>query len=330
MSQPAEIEALTTALTSDLAAIHQRILDELAEIGTQWFELTFSARARRLLVLDQHVTALMAQADALAARHVLEAAQTSYEIGAWTTAILAESTAAFAGVDTDAITALAQDTMTDLLQATQGVRADVKVLIRDLTRDQVRVKLYTGQTAAQAGQELAKTLLDRGVTAVTYANGAKVSLPTYAQMVVRTKTAEAYQEGGFNQGERLGVEWWEILDGPGCGWASHDDPQKANGMIVPLEAAREHPLSHPQCRRASSPRPDITSVDDAAAAKPTPPTSMDSAWGRALAQQQAARRALRTSATAVRKSAAVATSAGTIPATAAGRRFAATLARHAG
>lgn len=330
MSQPDEIEALTASLLADLEAMHERILDELNDLALAWFDMSATARARRLRTLDAHVVALMNQADSLAARSVLQAAQTAYETGAWTTALLAGTTAAFAGIDTDAITALARDAMRDLLSATQGVRADVKDLIRDLTRDQVRAKLYTGQTAEQAGKDLAKALAARGINAITYANGAKVPLPVYAQMVVRTKTAEAYQEGGLNQGERLEIDWWEILDGPGCGWTSHDDPQKANGMIVPIDAAREHTLSHPNCRRSSSPRPDITSLREAQDAQPTAPTSMDSVWGQALAAQQAARRAVAVSATPARSTAAVATSAGAIPATAAGRKFAATLARHAG
>ncbi|WP_372403197.1 hypothetical protein [Sanguibacter suaedae] len=76
------------------------------------------------------------------------------------------------------------------------------------------------------------------MTAVTYANGRKIGLSTYTDMVVRTKTVMAYQEGAFNQAEALGVEWMEIFDGAACEWTSQDDLQKDNGMIVTLASTR--------------------------------------------------------------------------------------------
>lgn len=246
MTQPDAIEALTTQLRTDLDAVHARILTELQALD-DWYTHTPTVRTRRLRTLERHLLALADEADALAARTLLGITQAAYEVGAHTTALTVGTAAVFNAVDVNAVTALAQDTMADLLHATQGVRTDTKALIRELARDHVRTKLYTGQTAIQAGRDLTTALLERGVSAVTYANGARYPLPAYAQMVLRTKTAEAYQEGGFNQGERLGVEWWEVMDGPGCGWTSHDDPQTADGMIVPLNAARQYPTSHPNC-----------------------------------------------------------------------------------
>lgn len=323
MSQPREVEALTAALLADLTAVHEQILTALDALAADWYDLNVTARIGRLTELDRQISVLIDYADAIAAGHVVGAVQAAYEIGAWSTALSALSVATFGGIDVDAVTALAQDTYADLLTATKGMRDDAKHLIRELARDQVRTKLLTGQTAIQAGRDLARSLRDRGVTAVIYSDGRQVSLPTYAEMLLRTKTAQAYQEGGLNQGERLGIEWWEILDGPGCGWTAHDDPQIADGMIVPTETARAYPIAHPNCRRSSTPRPDIRSARDAAGATRTSPTDQAQVWAQAVKAQATAGRATALSTTPTR-TAAVAT----IPNTAAGRRFAQTLKRH--
>lgn len=325
MTQPAAIETLTAALLQDLAAVHEKILAALDELAAQWPTLTVMQRRRALVDLDHQVSGLMGNADAVAARAVVQATTAAYQIGGTATALAMAAVPAFTQVDVDAITALAQDQMTDLLHATTGVRQDVKALIRELTRDHIRDKLYTGQTATQAAADLSKALRARGVAAVVYADGRRVTMPTYAEMVVRTKTAEAFQEGGLNQGERLGVDWWEILDGPGCGWTSHDDPDEANGKIVPLETARQHPLSHPNCRRSSTPRPDITTAREAAHATPVAPETVPVVWDAAVKAYRPATITLSTS--PARQSTAVQLPA-TVPNTAAGRRFAATLAKH--
>ena len=330
MTQPDAVEELTRALRGDIDAVQAQVAAEIAAVATTLYTQPVAVRVARLRALERTLLALADEVDAVAARYVTAAVQTAYEIGAWATAVTAGTSAAFAPLDVDAITHIAGDTMDSLLHATKGMREDIKVLIRETVRDRVRAKVFTGQTAVQAGRDLAVELAERGVTAVTYSNGARVSVAQYAQMVVRTKTAEAYQEGGMNQGERLDIEWWEVMDGPGCGWASHDDPTKADGMIVPLATAREHPTSHPNCRRSTSPRPDITSAREARDASPTP--SGDAARDRevAVAQQARAQRLVAVSAgTPARASAALDLQAGTVPPAAAALRHAAMLRRGA-
>jgi len=104
---------------------------------------------------------------------------------------------------------------------------------------------------------------------VVYANGARIPLPSYTDMVLRTKSALAYQEGGFQQGKELGIQWWEIMDGPECGLSYHEDPTLADGMIVDTVTAEKFPISHPNCVRVTSPRPDIQSATEAKDAKRT-------------------------------------------------------------
>lgn len=216
MTQPDAIEAMSRQLRDDVDAVWLRILAEQDELARVWGDLPGPVRVHRLLLMQAHIRDLADSADELAAQWVTSSAHTAYEAGAWATATAAATGAAFTTADLDAVTFLAQDLMGDLLAATQGVRESVKTLVRDLTRDWIRNKLYTGLTAEQAGTQLAATLAERGVSAITYANGRRVGLSTYTDMAVRTKTAEAYQIGGFNQGDRLGIEWWEVMDGVNC------------------------------------------------------------------------------------------------------------------
>lgn len=247
MSQPGEIEDLTRALRRDLERAWDLIVAEQTAIAASWPTSPAAVREHRLALFQVQVLTLMDEVDAQAATTITRAMTTAYETGAWVTAISGLTEPTFTGISSAAITGLAQTTMDDLLTATSGVRESTKALIRELTRDQVINVLYTGVTPTDAARDLRRLLEKHQIHAVTYADGKRVGLAQYAEMVLRTKTAEAYQAGGLDQGEALGWDWWEIMDGVGCGWSNHEDPQKANGMIVDLETARAHPLSHPNC-----------------------------------------------------------------------------------
>jgi hypothetical protein len=314
------VEDLTQALLADLQAVHERVLGELDALARDWYGLQPPARYNQLLRVEAEIRAMIQEAEVIAARRVVESVHASYDTGGRAVALHLGQEVAFSSIDVDAVTHLAQDTMRALLRATRGMSEDVKQVIQDLVREHVRDKLYTGRTAIQAGRDLAASLRDRGITAIVYSDGRQVSLPTYAEMVVRTKTAEAYQEAGFNQGERLGIDWWEVMDGPDCGWTHHDDPRKADGMIVPLDDARAHPLSHPNCRRVTTPRPDILHGDG----EPMTPTDRDRAMAIADAADKAhraAQREVKLSPTPVRRTAQVSVTEGVAP-SAAARRFA--------
>ena len=308
MSQPGEIENLTRALRRDLERAWDLIVAEQAAITASWPTIPAAVREHRLALFQVQVLTLMDEVDAQAASTVTRAMTTAYETGAWVTAISGLAEPTFTGISSAAITGLAQTTMDDLLTATTGVRETTKALIRELTRDQVINVLYTGVTPTDAARDLRRLLEKHQIHAVTYADGKRVGLAQYSEMVLRTKTAEAYQAGGLDQGEALGWDWWEIMDGPGCGLTSHDDLRKANGMIVDLETARAHPLAHPQCRRSSTPRPDIASAREAAVALPTSPEALAEIQARAVAAQAATRSSLPAPA-GVAKTATVATPA---------------------
>ena len=127
-----------------------------------------------------------------------------------------------------------------------------------------------GRTAVQVADQLEARLLTRyGVSTVTYADGTRVQVRSYARMAARTKSGVAYNSGTLNQLHQNGVAYVEVFDGPDCGWAFHQDGDKANGSFRRLAAAAEHPLSHPNCRRAFGGRPDVTTDEQAASAAPS-------------------------------------------------------------
>ena len=263
MTQPDAVDALTIALRRDMAAVWAQIVAEQTALEQAFLGLNPPERLTRLRQLETRVRDLTAQAQVIATQGVVPAVQGAYTMGAVYTAVAAGIGPSAVALDYDAIRILAQDTMSDLLHATQHVNTTTKNLVRTLSRDSIRSKLYTGRTATDAARRLAIEFAENGIHAVTYTNGARVGLSQYADMVVRTKTAVAYQAGGFDQGESLDIEYWEVMDGPFCGWTHHDDPDMADGKIVTLDEAREWPISHPNCRRSSSPRADRETPEDA-------------------------------------------------------------------
>jgi len=259
-------------IADDLARSWARIMEEQARLLEQWPGQAKPVRLERLRAMEVHVTDLMAAAQQTLDSKVPGMLAEAYEVGAWGAALQTGAAAAFSAIDLDAITVLARDTMDDLLAGTRGVTASTRSLVQTMSRDRILNATYAGMTAEQAGVRLAADLQGEGIYSILY-NGTpprRVALPTYTDMVVRTKTAVAYQEGGFQQGKQLGIEWWEIMDGPDCGLSFHDDPTLADGMIVRTADAEKFPISHPNCVRVTSPRPDIEDARQAAAAKPTP------------------------------------------------------------
>ena len=254
------IEALTVILRRDLEAVWAKVSAQVDQLEADWPSMGSAARRRRLLELQNHIGALADSADEIAARHVLSGVRDAYLLGSHATALTVGGAVATTGVDLDAITHLAADTHQDLLHATTHMRQTTKDLIRTLARDHVSDRLYTGTPATQAGRALAKALRAQSVAAIIYKDGSRHGLASYADMVVRTKTAEAYQVGGFNQADGHGVKFMEVMDGPNCGWLSHDDTRQANGLILPIAEARSVPIAHPNCRRVTIPRPDVKSL----------------------------------------------------------------------
>lgn len=269
-SLPPEVREILETLHSDMTRAWDQIKSEEARLIRQWPGQDRPVRIQRLRDMAINVRDVMGRVEDAMREPSVKALVSAYETGAWGTALQSGAAATFSALDIDALSVLANDTMSDLLTATKGVDDSTKALIREMSRDRVLNATYAGMTAEQAGVQLAADLAEHAITSVVYVNGARVGLPTYTDMVLRTKSALAFQEGGFQQGKELGIQWWEILDGPECGLSFHEDPTLADGLIVDTTTAEKFPISHPNCVRVTTPRPDINSATEAKNAKRTP------------------------------------------------------------
>jgi len=147
--------------------------------------------------------------------------------------------------------------MVDLLRA--AARRIVR--INDATREAVQRTLADG-----LGRGLSDFQIARGVTEQRDAAGnitreafrglRDVVEETYehrADTIARTEIATASQEASMERYSEAGVTMVDIMDGPGCGWTFHDDPDVADGSRRTVGAVRMQPLSHPNCTRVALP-----------------------------------------------------------------------------
>lgn len=205
-------------------------------------------RQARLSELRREVGRLMDQVDAQAREWVSRQYPRAYAAGAASVAETLGSPFEWTQVHTDAVTIHARDLYDDLLEATRYVRDSTKVLVREVVRSAASMGPVRGQTARATAQAVARELREKhGIHSVVYANGTKVGLADYADMAVRTKTAVAYNAGTLNHGYVNGVTYYEVFDGPSCGWTSHNDTDLANGSIRHVNECARFSISHPRC-----------------------------------------------------------------------------------
>lgn len=267
MPLPAPVDRVRAELADLYRDAQQSMEQRLAAIAADPAAARTAVLRQRLAGLALDVNRLAADLDEQAAAWLENRFPLIYEAGADTA-----GGARWTQIHVEAVTELALDTHQDLLAATRYMRRDVKALIREATRAASRAAIVEGDTARQAGRSLAQALTDRGVAAVRYRNGARVGIGDYGEMVVRTKTAVAYNAGTINAGIAAGVKWFECFDGPDCGLAGHDDPEKANGGIYPASIAQANSIAHPNCARSWGARPDL-GTGRAGTTSTTPATS---------------------------------------------------------
>ncbi|XUL89950.1 hypothetical protein ACQ86D_27705 [Streptomyces galilaeus] len=163
----------------------------------------------------------------------------------------------------DALQSLASDTYSDFLRRSQEAERMAEQwyrAARAVARKEVPLLAAGNTTARQAAKQLADELATQSLTHVVYRNGARVPVRAWAEAATLAKSAVAYNTGTLNKSREAGVTYVEVFDGSDCGWLTHTDLDKANGAVRSVEDAADAPISHPRCRRAFGPRPDLTSV----------------------------------------------------------------------
>lgn len=266
MPQPVAVDATADELV--------RVFIQAQEaIDARWQEVLDDPRRwrerRRLNELRAAIAQELAAVDTASRLWVATRLPFVYELGAEAAGL---GSFEWALPHRDALSQVASETFGELLQATRYVSDDVKAKVRLLGKGATEQSLAQGTPAKAASRKLERVLAQDGLKSVTYANGAQHSMREYAEVVLRTRTAVAYNAGTVVQGSRFGVTWWEVFDGAGCGWTSHDSTDTANGSIRSTEEVSQFPISHPNCRRSFGPRPDLSSRTQAEQASPTPQT----------------------------------------------------------
>lgn len=254
MAQPPEAEALSAELRRAYELAWDEIVAEqelIAEAPEQF------RRRARLRELQAMVEDRMGTLDDQARVWMTDQYPLVYRMGGEHMGGLLDEPFRWTSADQAAITTLAQDTFDDLLAATANVLDSTKDLVRRLARERALVGRIAGETATQSAARLRRLLNQHGIHAVTYRDGSRHGLAEYADVVMRTKTAVAYNAGALNLGNRAGVRFYEVFDGAGCGWSSHSDPDRANGTIRSADECASFVIAHPRCLRSFGPRPDI-------------------------------------------------------------------------
>jgi hypothetical protein len=249
------------------------------------------ARQARLVEMRASIERILSELDEKAAEWFANELPKIYASGGRATAAALGEQMTWSLVHQAAVKELAEGTFDDLLKATRYVRTDTKRFIRDAGRYWTQLVTTTDRTAQGAAREMFKDLVENhGIHAVRYKDGSRHGLLEYSRMAIRSKSAIAYNVGGLNVGDEFGVIYYECFDGPGCGWTFHGSPDQALGKIVTRDEALGNPISHPNCRRAFGPRPDLRTKKQAKAAQGGQVTDEQTAAQRAADERRRRRR----------------------------------------
>lgn len=186
-----------------------------------------------------------------------------YEEGGRTAAEALGVTFTWTTFHRDALQSLAADSYADFLRRSEEAERMASQFYRaarEAARREVPLLAAGNMTAKQAAKNLADRLAAKHkLTHVIYRNGARVPVRAWAEAATLSKSAVAYNAGTLNRTRQAGVAVVEVFDGFDCGWTSHQDPDKASRTLRSVEEAADWPISHPRCRRAFGPRPDMQS-----------------------------------------------------------------------
>lgn len=260
MPQPAEIDRAAR----ELVALFQTAQDDIAAQLATILNTPGAGRQRaRLRELDRSLTAILDGLEADSAAWLQSRFPAIYAAGGTDAAVQLGEVFQWSQPHLSALQTMVERTYAEVLAATTYVRAEAKRFLRDQIRRQTALTVAGGRTATQAGRVLASAagevvdMLGGNVGMVRYSDGSYRRLADWADMAIRTTSAQAYNAGTLNTFTQHGVGFVEVLDGADCGWTAHNDPERANGTVRAVADAYQHPLSHPRCRRSFAARPEI-------------------------------------------------------------------------
>lgn len=237
----------------------RRELDRL--IRRTILDPTSSARYRRgqvsnlLVRIAEHRAALDRQALVFASEHMSQIygegmlrAQRLLQAGG----LDALGSPSFSLIHRQAVELLAADTFDDLARASAFLDDSARRTIREASKLRTTAGAIRGSSVGRDTTALARELARSGVSGFTDAVGRQWRLSTYAEMVVRTKSAQAYNVGTALRTEETGTTALEILDGER---SRHEECLAYSGDTCSPLWSIQNPIQHPNCVRSFSPLP---------------------------------------------------------------------------
>jgi hypothetical protein len=135
----------------------------------------------------------------------------------------------------------------DLQELYEGLSIEEIAALQARTRSSVAQALLTGEAdPKKVARSLTKDIWeDNPKLQIIDGGGNHWQMQNYTRMLVRTKSANAYNSGTLNKYAEEGVRRVKVFDG-----VEDDECAKANGETWSLRYAMNHPIAHPNCVRA--------------------------------------------------------------------------------
>lgn len=163
------------------------------------------------------------------------------------------------------VRALIEDTYGDILLATKNTEPAIKKVIRETVRDIAQYHSLTGQAYGVQANELKKQLTKKGLSkrivkdgfvGIVDKRGRRWDIGTYSDMVIRTKTNQAYMQGITYQAEEAGLDL-AVISSHGA----EDACSNWEGVVISLtgktpgyptldDAKASKEIFHPNCKHS--------------------------------------------------------------------------------
>ncbi len=140
------------------------------------------------------------------------------------------------------------DTNVGLQKIFEGLDANQIATLQGRGRSAVTQALLTGEDPRKIARIFAQDIWKDGISIID-AGGRQWNPEKYTRMLLRTKTANAYNAGSMNKYAEEGVTRVRVFDGV----LDDEECAEANGQIWSLRYGMNNVIQHPNCRRAFAP-----------------------------------------------------------------------------